>query len=132
MIKLALFAVTLAAGQLLFKRVAGNVAEVSGIVPLLARIVLDPAFLLAIFLYMAATILWVVALRDIPLSRAYAFTGLAFALVPIGAMLFFGETIEGRHLLGLALVLAGIMLVAAGGSRAGAGLSPAATAQAEG
>lgn len=111
MIKLILFAITLAAGQLLFKKVAANLAGTESGIALVFRIALDPAFVLAITLYFAATLLWVTALREIPLSRAYPFTALAFVLVPVGAMLFFGETLGSRYFLGLAIIMLGMFLV---------------------
>jgi drug/metabolite transporter (DMT)-like permease len=111
MLKLLLFVVVMTVGQLLFKRSADALAGVEGTSELIRRLAIDPGFLAALTLYAFATFLWVAALREIPLSRAYPFTALAFTLVPVGAALFFGETLGPRYLLGLALVLAGIFLI---------------------
>lgn len=111
MLKLVLFAIVVAAGQLLFKRVAMSLGETTGPIGLLRQVVVDPWFILATMLYIGATLLWIAALRDIPLSRAYPFTALAFALVPVGAVLFFGETLGGRYYLGLFMLLTGIALI---------------------
>ena len=111
MLKLVLFAIVVAAGQLLFKRVAMRLGETAGPVGLLRQVMFDPWFILAMTLYIGATLLWIAALRDIPLSRAYPFTALAFALVPMGAAIFFGETLGIRYYLGLSMLLAGILLI---------------------
>lgn len=117
MLKLLIFAFVVAAGQLLFKRVASNVAGLSGIGPVLRHIIVDPWFIAATALYVGATLLWILALRDMPLSKAYPFMALAFVLVPAGAVYFYGETLGPRYFVGLALVVAGIALI--GGNPSG-------------
>ena len=111
MLKLFLFAVVVAAGQLMFKRVAQGVVGIEGLTPLLQRILLDPWFLGAMALYVLATLLWIMALRDMDLSRAYPFTALAFALVPLGAALFYGESLDLRYFAGLSFILVGIYVL---------------------
>jgi drug/metabolite transporter (DMT)-like permease len=46
-----------------------------------------------------------------PLSRAYPFVALAFALTPVCAGLLFGEVISVRLWFGLLLILAGLFFV---------------------
>lgn len=111
MLKLLTFAFIVAAGQLLFKRVARDVSELTGIGAILRHIMVDPWFITATALYVCATILWILALRDMPLSRAYPFMALAFVLVPVGAFVFYGETLGIRYFVGLGLVLAGIAVI---------------------
>jgi len=111
MLKLLAFAVLIAAGQLLFKRTAQGVADVTGTVAIVQRIMFDPYFIAATAMYLAATFLWIFALREIPLSSAYPFMALAFVLVPAGAMFFFGESLDLRYFIGLALILAGIAVI---------------------
>lgn len=115
MIKLLVFAFMLAAGQLLFKRTAEGTAQASGVEAVLRHILFDPWFIAALAIYMSATLLWIFALREVPLSKAYPFMALAFVLVPIGAVFFFGETIGLRYFVGLALVIAGVTLISGGG-----------------
>lgn len=114
MIKLLFFAVLVAAGQLMFKRVAQRAGDVSGTEALFRQIALDPWFIAAMGLYVGATLLWILALREYPLSRAYPFTALAFLLVPAGAAIFFGETLGPRYFAGLLLIIAGIALISGG------------------
>ena len=110
--KLFAFAIMVAAGQLLFKRTADGASKVTGIEAVMRHILFDPWFIIALCLYVAATILWIFALREMPLSRAYPFMALAFVLVPAGAVFFFGETVGLRYFFGLALVIAGISIIA--------------------
>ena len=116
MLKLLIFAFIVAAGQLLFKRVASDVSGISGNAAILRHIMFDPWFLSATALYVGATLLWILALREIPLSKAYPFMALAFVLVPAGAVVFYGETLGLRYFVGLGLVLLGIALIGGGTS----------------
>jgi drug/metabolite transporter (DMT)-like permease len=69
-------------------------------------------FLGAILLYVALTVLWVWILTFTPLSRAYPFVALAFAVTPVLGGLVFGEPIGTRLILGISLILGGLLLVA--------------------
>lgn len=115
MLKLVAFALIMVIGQLSFKRVAIEIAHVSGIGPIIRHLALSPWFLIALALYGVATILWVLALRETPLSRAYVFVALAFALVPIGAAVFFHEVLGLRYVVGLLLIITGIVIIGSDG-----------------
>lgn len=114
MFKLIIFALIMVVGQLTFKRVALGMEHVSGVGSTVRYLALNPWFLAALGMYGTATFLWVLALREIPLSRAYVFVALAFALVPIGAAIFFKESLSPRYILGLALVILGILIIGTG------------------
>ena len=117
MLKLIAFAVLIAAGQLMFKRTAHDVAEVTGTLTIFRRILFDPWFIGATAMYLSATFLWVFALRETPLSSAYPYMALAFVLVPAGAVFFYGESLNFRYFIGLTLVIAGIAVIGSGGSK---------------
>ena len=101
----------LAVGQLLFKMVGLRIAD-GGFQSLLH----DPrgALLLAIslVLYGFATIAWIWALRQVPLSTAYMFMSMGFVLVPIMSHFVLGEALNMRIALGSAMIIAGIMVSA--------------------
>jgi undecaprenyl phosphate-alpha-L-ara4N flippase subunit ArnE len=102
---LVLFAAMLACGQILFKKAAieaGNGPAWSGLVNIWT--------LIALIIYAFGTVLWLAILRTTPLSVAYPFTALGFVLVPLGARLMFGETLDTRYMAGVGLILIGIML----------------------
>ena len=62
--------------------------------------------------YGASTILWILALSRAKLTVVYPFTALTFVLVYLGAVFFLGETMSLGAILGVALVLAGLFLLA--------------------
>jgi drug/metabolite transporter (DMT)-like permease len=78
----------------------------------LFSLVANPYFMAAAALYVALTVLWVWILTFTPLSRGYPFVALAFAATPLLGGLVFGEPITWRLLVGIALILGGLLLVA--------------------
>ena len=99
---LTVYAVGMTAGQLLFKMAANSYGIAD-----------DGAGgrLLGLFLYAGFALLWVWILSFTPLSRAYPFVALAFALTPLLASSLFGETISLRLIIGLLLILGGLFFV---------------------
>ncbi len=98
-------------GQLIFKFV-GNRLSGNSFTSLITQADILAAFSAGLVLYGVATIFWVLALRDLPLSRAYIFMALAFVLVPVGAWLVFGEALSLRYWAGVFLIVAGIVVSA--------------------
>jgi drug/metabolite transporter (DMT)-like permease len=109
---LAAYAAGMSAGQVLFKLAAIDFAAAGGgLLQRLVGLALNPYFVGAVIFYAGLAVLWVWVLSFTPLSRAYPFVALAFAVTPfIGAALF-GEPISARLLLGLVFVLCGLYLV---------------------
>jgi drug/metabolite transporter (DMT)-like permease len=70
-------------------------------------------FLSALVLYAGFALLWVWILSFTPLSRAYPFVALAFALTPLLAGSLFGETISMRLIVGLLLIVCGLFFISA-------------------
>ena len=68
-------------------------------------------FIGAIVLYAALSVLWVWLLTFTPLSRAYPFVAVAFALTPILGALVFAEPLSARLLAGIAVIACGLVLV---------------------
>lgn len=69
---------------------------------------------LAIFVTVLAFVTWFVGLRLIPASTAGAFTGMIPITAVLSAWIILGEQIGWAHIAGIALVMAGIILVASG------------------
>ena len=59
---------------------------------------------------------WLLVLRRIALSRAYPWTAIIYVLTPLGATAFFGDVITSKYVVGMALVVAGVV-VAGGGAK---------------
>jgi drug/metabolite transporter (DMT)-like permease len=105
------YAAGMAGGQVLFKVAALRFA---GDAPLAERVLglaHNWAFLLAIVLYLALGLLWLWILSFTPLSRAYPFVALAFAITPVLATALFAEPMTVRLAIGIAVVLCGLILV---------------------
>lgn len=110
---LLLFSVSLAGGQLLFKQAAQSIAGVPAarLVPVLLA---SPAMWAAVTLYGGATLLWVWILSRVPLSQAHPWAALGVVVVPLAAVLLFGETVRPVFWLGAGLIVAGIVLTQVG------------------
>jgi drug/metabolite transporter (DMT)-like permease len=106
------YAAGMAGGQLLFKAAALRYLPDGSVGERLQSLVLNSYFLGAMVLYGGLTVLWVWILTFTPLSRAYPFVALAFAITPLLGGLVFGEPIAMRLVLGIILILGGLLLVA--------------------
>src|SRR5215210_2333392 len=110
---LSSYAVGMAGGQLLFKAAALRSAPSDPLPDRLFLLLLNWRFLLALALYFALAVLWVWVLSFTPLSRAYPFVALAFALTPFAASFLFAEPLSARVLIGIVVILCGLVLVSA-------------------
>jgi drug/metabolite transporter (DMT)-like permease len=96
-------------GQIFFKLAARGLR--SGPQPLaVLRSLADPYLIAGLALYGVVTLLWLTLLRSVPLSRVYPYAALAFVLVPFFSWLFFGERIGATYLLGVAFIVAGVVV----------------------
>ena len=96
-------------------RCCSNPALWGGDGPLAERIagfLLNGYFFVALILYAALTVLWVWILSFTPLSRAYPFVALAFALTPALGALVFSEPVSMRLVIGIVLILCGLFFTA--------------------
>lgn len=71
-----------------------------------------------ISLYVFSFLIWLHVLRLMPLTEAYALSGVVHILVPTAAWLFLHESISVNRGLGILLVFCGTLLVAAPSARA--------------
>jgi drug/metabolite transporter (DMT)-like permease len=109
---LAAYAFGMAGGQLLFKAAALRLPADAPLAGRLLSLLQNGWFLGAVALYAALSVLWVWLLTFTPLSRAYPFVAIAFALTPLAGALVFAEPVSARLLIGLAVILGGLYLVA--------------------
>lgn len=94
----------MAGGQVLFKMAALKGVADGPMVERLLSMMLNRFFAAAVLLYAALTVLWVWILNFTPLSRAYVFVALAFAVTPLFGALVFAEPISVRFVIGIGLV----------------------------
>ena len=99
--------VALAIGQIVFKFVGIRLASLTDLftdVPALALLGI------AVTLYAASTLAWIVALRTLPLTHAYTLMALGFILVPLTAHFLLGEPLTTRLIAGSVVIIAGILI----------------------
>ena len=78
---------------------------------------LQPVFTAGFITYFLASVVWFRVVATEPLSLAYpVLVSLTFSLVTAGAVVLFQEPITVRKVVGLAVILAGIVIVSHGGS----------------
>jgi len=109
---LTAYSAGMSAGQMLFKVAANRSNPNQPLSWRLLDLIQDLYFLAALVLYGAFAVLWVWILTMTPLSRAYPFVALAFVVTPVLGALLFNEAISMRLLVGIALILCGLLLVA--------------------
>jgi drug/metabolite transporter (DMT)-like permease len=97
----------LAVGQMLFKYTSTKIDQ-----PVDLVLKLQPFILLttAVAIYGISTIGWVIALRSVPLSRAYMFMAAGFIIVPVASYLLFDEPLTFRFCVGALMVALGIVV----------------------
>jgi drug/metabolite transporter (DMT)-like permease len=111
---LTAYAVGMSGGQILFKMAAVRSGAADGTAgERLLGLLHNLYFLSALALYAGFSVLWVWILSFTPLSRAYPFVALAFALTPLLAGSLFGETISLRLITGLLFIVCGLFFVTA-------------------
>ena len=109
---LTAYAAGMTGGQVLFKLAALRYGVADGTASeRLLGLMHNVYFLAALVLYAAFAILWVWILSFTPLSRAYPFVALAFAVTPLLGGVVFGEALSLRLIAGIVLILCGLFLV---------------------
>ena len=109
--KLLSFALFMATGQILFKKVSQQIPPLDSWRAMVS-LISNGWFIAAMSLYLLATVLWIGILREIPLSRAYPFIALGFVLVPLAGNLFYSESLDSYYFIGVAFIIVGITFTA--------------------
>ena len=110
----ALLIATESAGQL-FTKVAGDqLGQMDFNWQWLTQVARNPGILAAIASYLGAFFVWMLILRRSSLSLACPLSSLVFVAVLLGSWLGLGEHISVLHWVGVAVIVAGIALLAEG------------------
>lgn len=92
---------------------AGGFGQSSNIASELVRLSMQPLFAVGLVLYASSALVWFKVISEESLSSSYPLlVALTFVLVTIGAWYFFREPISSMKLVGIAVILAGIGIVA--------------------
>jgi len=121
MIPFILFTVfTNAAAQMMLKHGMMQLGPLSfaGVNPVLKilQIVFSPFVFLGLATFVVSMASHLFVLSKVELSYAYPFLSLAYVVVAVGAWMLFGEALTPARLGGIALICAGTVLIAQGGS----------------
>ena len=108
---LAAYAAGMAGGQLLFKQAAQQLTPGAGLTARLIELAGNAWFYAAFGLYCALALAWIWILTFTPLSRAYPFVALAFAITPLLGAWVFAEPIGWRLVGGVVVIAVGLFLV---------------------
>lgn len=120
-IPLILFSVALnASAQLFLRKGMPSVSLVTnqGVLELAQgaiRVVLNPWVFSGLSCYAISIVLWMYVLSKVQVSFAYPFLSVGYVIVVGAAYLFFREPVSVMKLAGIALICAGVVLVARGG-----------------
>lgn len=101
-------------GQLAFKRGAKRVVTVSGEEGALrywGRLAVTPWIQIGVALHIVELLLWIAALRMIPLSIAFPLASLSYAGVAIGGHYWLDEALDRRAIAGITVITIGAALV---------------------
>ena len=82
-----------------------------------AKLLCEPLFAAGFVLYFVAALVWFRVIAYEPLSTAYpVMIGLTFVMVSVGAIFFFSEPVSIRKAMGLAVIVAGIVIASTTGA----------------
>jgi len=105
-------------GQMVLKYAMGRHGRVPGeplaAVSFVARALADPLVLLSLALAFGASLAWIAAISRLSLGTAYPFMSLAFVATAVLSALLLNESISTVRWVGIATVVAGLVLVARG------------------
>ncbi|MEM7071510.1 MAG: 4-amino-4-deoxy-L-arabinose-phospho-UDP flippase [Pseudomonadota bacterium] len=110
-IKLAIFAILLAVGQILFKLSALKIGQ-ERLIENLDKLLLMSTFIFALAIYGTATILWIHILQHVSLGVAYSAIAFVFVLMPVAGWFLFSERYSPLYFLGMGCIILGLILIA--------------------
>ena len=83
--------IMIAGAQILFKQASDRLVERDGMI---LSVLFDPIMIIGLAVYGLATLLWMLALKNVPLSFAYSFMALSYVAVAILSIIFLNETLS--------------------------------------
>jgi drug/metabolite transporter (DMT)-like permease len=106
-------------GQLLLKRGMADIGtfslSISTMIQQYVRILLNPFVVTGIFSFALSMLVWLYVLSRVELSIAYPFVALNYVLILLGSHFLFGESVTPVKVIGVAVIVLGIYLIARAG-----------------
>jgi drug/metabolite transporter (DMT)-like permease len=102
-----------AGGQLLFKHASRilHAPSTLGIWRWLIEVFTTGSVLAAFACFVVSAVLWLIALRDTPLSVAYPMVALSYIIIFAGSYFLFSEPVTWGKVIGAVLIIAGIVVI---------------------
>lgn len=107
-----------AIGQLVFKAAMNSLGALELSFDALLSMATNPLLLVGLGIFGVSTLLWLFALSKADLSFAYPFLSLTYFAVLLGGAVLFNEQITAMRVVGFAVVVCGLLVVARAEKRA--------------
>lgn len=108
--------------QILFDKVAKSISGVtlntSNVTQIISNLINNPYFWLSIVIFVLSAIFWLLGIKKVPLSNAYAITSLNYIFVSVYAVSFLNELLSFQKVVAIVLVILGVYLMALGSKKA--------------
>ncbi len=101
-----------ALGQIMLKSGLNDLAKDAGTLTVLASIFTNPRVFLGFVCYGLSSLVYLIAIKHLPLSYAYPMVALSYVLVVVASWKLFGETIPPLRIAALVVILIGVILLA--------------------
>lgn len=101
-----------AVGQLILKAGMKSLGPLQLSLNTLISMATSPLLLVGIAIFCVSTLLWLLALMKADLSFAYPFLSLTYIAVLIGGAVLFQENVTLPRVIGFAVIVAGVLIVA--------------------
>ena len=118
-----IFVAVLAAvtGQLCLKQGMTRVGPleikgIQGLLPAAQRVLSEPVLLAGVAAYAVGALAWLIVLSKRDVSFAYPMLALTYAIIPVAAHFFLGESVPGLRWAGIGIVIIGVALIAQTGN----------------
>ncbi|WP_341315822.1 4-amino-4-deoxy-L-arabinose transferase [Paraburkholderia sp. IMGN_8] len=82
------------------------------VVPTAFRVAFEPHILAGLSFYVVSVGVWIVALSKVQVSIAYPMLSVGYVVNAIAAWYLFGEIISAQKIVGIAVIIVGVCLVA--------------------
>ncbi|HZQ09817.1 MAG TPA: EamA family transporter [Anaerolineae bacterium] len=102
-------------GQLFLKmgmtQVGGFAFTPAAILETLPQVIFNPFIWIGFIGFFGGSVFWLGVISRAPLSLAYPILALSYFVVVIESWLFLGEQVSAQHLLGVAIIFIGVVIV---------------------
>lgn len=76
------------------------------------KLAIEPHIIVALFLYVVSMAVWILVLSRIEVSVAYPMLSLGYAVNAVAAWLIFGEQLTVGRVVGIAVIMLGVLILA--------------------